>query len=101
MYADVTLNIQRRGNGLTIPVEAVDRSQSAPFAFVVNQQGHIEKRPLHLGMETPRFIEVIDGLQEGERVVVANLSSFQPGEAVVAREVTVPNGKNDAGSGEE
>ena len=52
-------------------------------------------------METPRFIEVIDGLQEGERVVVANLSSFQPGEAVEAKEVTVPNGKNDAGSGEE
>ena len=101
MYADVTLDIQRSGNGLTIPVEAVDRSQSSPFAFVVNQQGHIEKRTLHLGMETPRFIEVIDGLQEGERVVVANLSSFQPGEAVEAREVTVPNGKNDAGSGEE
>jgi len=101
MYADVTLNIQRSGNGLTIPVEAVDRSQSAPFAFVVNQQGHIEKRTLRLGMETPRFIEVIDGLQEGERVVVANLSSFQPGEAVEAREVTAPNGKNDAGSGSE
>jgi RND family efflux transporter MFP subunit len=101
MYADVTLDIQRSGNGLTIPVEAVDRSQSAPFAFVVNQQGHIEKRTLHLGMETPRFIEVINGLLEGEQVVVANLSSFQPGEAVEAREVSVPNGKNDAGSGEE
>jgi RND family efflux transporter MFP subunit len=101
MYADVTLNIQRSGNGLTIPVEAVDRSQSAPFAFVVNQQGHIEKRVLHLGMETPRFIEVIDGLQQGERVVAANLSSFQPGEAVDAKEVAVPNGKTDAGSGDE
>jgi RND family efflux transporter MFP subunit len=101
MYADVTLDIQRSGNGLTIPVEAVDRSQSAPFAFVVNQQGQIEKRTLHLGMETPRFIEVIDGLQEGERVVVANLSSFQPGEAVEARNVTVPDGKNNGESGEE
>jgi len=101
MYADVTLDIQRNGNGLTIPVEAVDRSQSAPFAFVVNQQGYIEKRTLQLGMETPRFIEVIDGLKEGERVVVANLSSFQPGEAVEPREVTVLNGKNDAGNGEE
>ncbi len=101
MYADVTLNIQRSGNGLTIPVEAVDRSQSAPFAFVVDHQGHIEKRTLHLGMETPRFIEVIDGLQEVEHVVVANLSSFQPGEAVEAKEVIAPNGKNDAGSGEE
>ena len=101
MYADVTLEIRRSGNGLTIPVEAVDRSQSAPFAFVVNQQGQIEKRTLHLGMETPRFIEVIDGLHEGERVVVANLSSFQSGESVDAKDVIVPNGKNDTESGEE
>jgi len=101
MYADVTLNIQRSGNGITIPVEAVDRSQSAPFAFIVNQQGHIEKRTLHLGMETPRLIEVIDGLQEGEHVVVANLSSFKSGEQVEAKEVIVPDGKSDTGSGEE
>jgi RND family efflux transporter MFP subunit len=101
MYADVTLNMQRNGNGLTIPVEAVDRSQTAPFALVVNGQGHIEKRTLRLGMETARLIEVTDGLQEGERVVVANLSSFQPDEAVEPREVTMPNGKSDAGSGEE
>jgi len=101
MYADVTLDVQRSGNGLTIPVEAVDRSQSAPFAFVVNQQGRIEKRTLRLGMETPRLIEVIGGLREGEYAVVANLSSFQPGEAVQAREVAMPNGKTDAGNGEE
>ena len=101
MYADVTLNIQRSGNGLTIPVEAVDRSQSVPFAYVVNQQGHIERRSLHLGMETPRFIEVIDGLKEGELVVAANLSTFQPGEAVQAKEMSVPWAKSDAGNGEE
>src|ERR1017187_5967265 len=68
MYADVTLDIQRSGNELTIPVEAVDRSQSTPFSLVVDAQGRIEKRTLSLGMETPRFIEVIDGLHEGERV---------------------------------
>jgi RND family efflux transporter MFP subunit len=100
MYADVTLDIQRSGNGLTIPVEAVDRSQSAPFAYVVNREGHIEKRMLHLGMETPRLIEVIDGLQEGEYVVVANLSSFQPGEAVQGKEVAAPKIDNEAAGGE-
>ena len=101
MYADVILNIQRSGNGLTIPVEAVDRTQSSPFVLVVNPQGRIEKRTLRLGMETPHLIEAIDGLKEGERVVVANLASFQPGEAVDAKEVTLSSGKNDAGSGEE
>ncbi len=36
MYADVTLDIQRSGNGLTIPVQAVDRSHTTPFALVVD-----------------------------------------------------------------
>lgn len=85
MYADVTLNLQRNANGLTVPVEAVDRSQSQPFALVVNAQGQIEKRLLNLGMETPRLVEVIDGLEEGERVVVANLSAYHAGEIVDPR----------------
>jgi RND family efflux transporter MFP subunit len=101
MYADVTLHLQVSGNGLTIPVEAVDRGQATPFVLVVNAQGHIEKRPVSLGIETARFIEVTKGLKEGERVVVANLSSFQPDEAVNAKVMTVPSGKNDATGGEE
>lgn len=98
MYADVTLDIQRSANGLTVPVNAVDRSQSAPFALVVNEQGRIEKKTIRLGMETPNRVEVVDGLKEGERVVVANLSSFSPGEAVDAREIGAE--KLRAGNGE-
>jgi RND family efflux transporter MFP subunit len=101
MYADVKLDIQRNGNELTIPVEAVDRSQAAPFALVVNAQGRVEKRPLILGMETARLIEVVQGVREGERVIAANLSSFRAGEAVEGKEITVATGKKDAVSGEE
>ena len=101
MYADVTLDIQRSGDGLTIPVQAVDRSQATPFALVVNAEGRIEKRALRLGIETPRLIEVLGGLNEGERVIAANLSSFQPGEAVEAKAITLPSWAGDAGSGEE
>ena len=98
MYADVTLDIQQSANGLTVPVGAVDRSQAAPFALVVNDQGRIEKRALKLGMETPNRIEVVEGLKEGERVVVANLSSFNAGEAVEAKDAMTD--KRDAGNGE-
>lgn len=100
MYADVTLDIRRSANGLTVPVGAVDRSQSAPFALVVNAEGRIEKRMLKLGMETPSLVEVTDGLKEGERVVVANLSSFSPGEAVEARETGNRTEKMNAGNGD-
>lgn len=87
MYAEVTLNIQRSDNGLTIPVEAVDRSQATPSVLVVNVRGIIERRAITLGMDTPDAVEVTSGLREGEEVVVGNLSSFHRGEAVQAKAV--------------
>ena len=97
MYAEVTLNIQRSGNALTIPVEAVDRSQTSPATMVVNANGQIEMRTLSLGMETPNLVEVTAGLQEGEYVVVGNLASFHPGEQVEARDSAVKAGKFSQG----
>lgn len=85
MYAQVTLNLQRDGNGLVVPIGAVDRTQSTPFALVVDAQGRVEKRILALGMETANRVEVLRGLNEGEQVIVANLSSYPPGEHVRAQ----------------
>ena len=90
MYADVTLNIRRTGTGLTLPVQAVDQTSSSPFAYVVGADGRLEKRVLRLGIQTPSRVEVISGVADGDRVVVANLSSFSPGEAVRTQQVTLP-----------
>jgi RND family efflux transporter MFP subunit len=101
MYADVTLNIRRAGTGLTLPVQAVNQLSSSPFALVVDAQGHIQKRVLRLGVQTPSMLEVISGISEGDRVVAANLSSFTPGEAVHAQQVTLPTFTPPAGNGGE
>jgi RND family efflux transporter MFP subunit len=99
MYADVTLDLQRTGTGLTVPVQSVDRSGSQPVALVVNAQGRIEKRVLRLGIETPTRVEVISGLSDGDRVVAANLSSYTAGEAVRAQRVTLPAFSSSDGNG--
>jgi RND family efflux transporter MFP subunit len=101
MYADVTLNITRSGSGLAIPIQAIDRSASEPFALVVNSQGRIEKRTVQLGTETPDRIEVVSGISDRDRVVVANLSSFKVGEEVRAQTVSLPNAEPNDGKGEE
>jgi RND family efflux transporter MFP subunit len=97
MYAEVTLRIQRSGNALTIPVEAVDRSQNTPAALIVNAHGQVERRTLSLGLETPNAVEVTGGLQEGEYVIVGNLSSFHNGEQVEAREIVSRAAQSSSG----
>ena len=82
MYADVSLDIKRAGNALAVPVQAVDQSGSHPFVLVVDKNDRIEKRTVQTGISTPNQIGILGGLSAGDRVVVANLDSFQPGELV-------------------
>jgi RND family efflux transporter MFP subunit len=101
MYADVSLNVQRTGKALAVPIQAVDRSGGQPTALVVDDQGRIERRQVTLGLESASSVEVLSGLTDSDRVVAANLSSFTPGEQVRAQKVDLPQFKPNGGSGEE
>jgi RND family efflux transporter MFP subunit len=82
MYADVTLNIQRAGDALVVPVQAVDRSGNQPFVMMVDSANHVQKRVVQVGVSTANRVEILGGLNAGDRVIVANLATFQQGELV-------------------
>lgn len=86
MYADVLLNLQRQGTSLTIPLQALDTTGPSPSVLVVNGQSRVERRPVIVGMQSADSAEIVSGLHQGERVIVANLSSFHPGESVEPRQ---------------
>lgn len=89
MYADVTLSIQRAGDALVVPVQAVDRSGSEPFVMVVNSSDRVEKRAVQIGVTTANRVEILSGVREGEMVVAANLASFLPGEVVTPKQTAM------------
>lgn len=97
MYADVSLDVRRAGNALAVPVQAVDQSGSHPFVLVVDKNDRIEKRPVTIGISTPDRIGILSGLNAGERVVAANLGTFQTGERVIPHRSSMA----DAGTGED
>jgi RND family efflux transporter MFP subunit len=100
MYADVTLDLQRTGSALTLPIQAIDRSGGRPSALVVDENGHVEKREVTLGLENPSRVEILSGLKDRDQVIAANLSSFSPGETVRAQTIVLPEFKPNGGSGE-
>ncbi|HWB97003.1 MAG TPA: efflux RND transporter periplasmic adaptor subunit, partial [Bryobacteraceae bacterium] len=67
MYATAVLQVQRRPGALAVPVEAVSGSQP-PTVYVIAPDGRVEQRKVALGVETPRYYEVLSGLTEGEQV---------------------------------
>jgi RND family efflux transporter MFP subunit len=85
MYADVMLEIAGSPDALTIPVQAVDGGADGAAVLVVNANNEVERRPVRIGLETPDAVQILDGVREGERVIVGNLGSFQPGQHVDAQ----------------
>ena len=83
MYADVTFAVRQHGEPLTVPVTALNRGENGQASvLVVDSSNKVERRTIQTGAEDPNNIEVISGLRDGERVVVGNLSAYQPGQVV-------------------
>jgi RND family efflux transporter MFP subunit len=96
MYANVTLQSSSQDNALTVPVDAIQRNGDQASVLVVNPQNRVQLRPVQTGIESPRQIQIVTGLQEGEQVIVGNLASYQPGEVVKAKASALAAGDSEA-----
>jgi RND family efflux transporter MFP subunit len=82
MYADVSLRMLNDANALTLPLQAINRGTEKTSVFLVNSQNHVEERAIQTGIEGSDRIQVLSGLNEGDRVIVGNLGSYSPGQHV-------------------
>jgi len=71
MFAEVQLPVGGKGKVLTVPISAVIDSGTRQIVLVQLAQGRFEPREVKLGSRTDAYVEVRDGVKEGEEVVVA------------------------------
>ncbi|MEZ5826471.1 MAG: efflux RND transporter periplasmic adaptor subunit [Geminicoccaceae bacterium] len=69
---------------LSIPLEAVSADQTGSFVLLVNAEDKVERRSVTLGPQDAGLITVIDGLGEGDRVIVQGQLRVRPGMQVDA-----------------
>jgi Cu(I)/Ag(I) efflux system membrane fusion protein len=71
MYASVELTAAVGApDALTVPNSAVIDSGTRQVVLVERGEGRFEPRPVRLGARADGYVEVLEGVQEGERVVV-------------------------------
>jgi len=70
MYADIELAAPGKGKTLTVPTSAVIHGGTHQTVLVELAEGRFEPREVKLGMEGNDYVEVLEGLGEGEKVVV-------------------------------
>ena len=93
MYASVLLTLEHHDRVLSVPVQAVTRGES-PSVLVINSRQELEERRVKLGLETPTSIEIVEGLKEGDSVVLGSRTLFKPGQKVEAKTTAARNDKD-------
>jgi len=71
MYASVELAVGARDKVVTVPVSAVIDSGTRQIVLIDKGQGRFEPREVRLGARSDSYVEVIEGVKDGEPVVVA------------------------------
>jgi len=82
-FGDVTLEVSSHENALVIPQKAVLENR---FVYVVDN-GKSLKREITIGLQNTFLLEVIQGLQEGELVVVEGNYGLDEGAEIEVKEV--------------
>ena len=79
LYAEATLDLERRNDALVVPLQAVNQSGNQTMVFVVDATNHLREPAVKLGLQTPGEGEVLEGLSEGDKVVVSDRSGLKAG----------------------
>jgi Cu(I)/Ag(I) efflux system membrane fusion protein len=70
MYADVELAAPGKGKVLTVPASAVLHGGIRQTVLVELAEGRFEPREVKIGVQGNDYVEVLEGVGEGEKVVV-------------------------------
>ncbi|MEE8061294.1 MAG: efflux RND transporter periplasmic adaptor subunit [Gemmatimonadales bacterium] len=90
MYIEVRLATELRPAAVIVREEATVPLEGVTLVWVVNDEGTVERREVTLGVRTPGFVEVRDGVSGGEQVVVGGHAILQPGMSVTPIPVDRP-----------
>jgi len=89
MYAAALFKFDGRPNALAIPTQAVGNPKD-PVVYVVNANHEIETRNVKLGIEMADKYEAVDGVKEGELVVISSGARIHAGQKVEPKLTDLP-----------
>ena len=81
MFTRLSINYDQRADALVVPRAALLEDGGEPAVYVV-RDGKAARTPLKLGYDDAGWVEVREGLQAGDAVVVAGKAALREGSAV-------------------
>jgi membrane fusion protein, multidrug efflux system len=99
MFANLNLTLNVRENAIVIPETALSRvmDDSRAMVFIVDENSAAQMKPVKLGIRLSGHVEILEGLQAGEKVIVEGLQKIGPGASVkIAAPQTNPSTNTSA-----
>lgn len=82
MYAQVQLTTMNAKNAVAVPLEALDGSGSAQRVFAVDSSGAVRIRAVKTGLQSPRYVQILSGIEPGDTVIIGSHAGYSEGEQV-------------------
>ena len=76
MFVKTEIIVAREDSALVIPKDVILSKQRGKTVFVVNK-GAAEERLIEIGLENPRQVQVIRGLEANERLVIKGFETLR------------------------
>jgi HlyD family secretion protein len=76
LSVDGIIEIERVGDTLYLGRPAAGQEQGTLSLFRLNDDGTATRVPVTLGKASVRAIEIVDGLREGDRVILSDMSAW-------------------------
>lgn len=95
MNAEATIATAERTDAMVIPLAAV-REEADGATVLIVESFTVKERPVTLGLRTETEVEILEGLEEGEQVIVSPfslLNSLQDGAPVRVEQLTETGGE--------
>jgi HlyD family secretion protein len=78
LTASATITIDEKDDVLVVPNRAVRRQGRDQVVEVLGEDGTRSTRPVKTGVQNDQLVEIADGVQEGERVLIAGTTTRAP-----------------------
>ena len=75
--------IKETKKALVIPESAVIPRQNRQYVYVVNSDNEVVQKQVEIGLRKLGIVEVVDGLNEGEKVITRGFLKVRPGDTVM------------------
>ncbi|MCE7057205.1 efflux RND transporter periplasmic adaptor subunit [Algoriphagus sp. AGSA1] len=78
----IRLQLSDSEQSLLLPTGGFFKDTGGNWVFVINSSGNAEKRNIRLGNKNPEYYEVLEGLVEGEKVIISGYENFGKNEVL-------------------